>query len=486
MVELSKIKVFFPPYNIYDFFICFATGIYVLFFSYLTLFACSLFQLGKDVAIFNQAFWTTINEGGILENSFEGVSHFGFHFSPILFSLFPFYILAPGPEILLISQSVLLGLGAIPVYLCGRELTGNRAGLVAGLIYLVYPAVHGINLFAFHELAFLPFFLGMGLWGYLTDRKNVCLAFCLASLLIKEDVALIIGMLGIMGIIKSRTFSPLINWRYYLFIILSVILLILYLLFMKPAYGLDDASYSSLFTSQYSDPLVNLTTNNDDRLAFLVQMFLPLLFSPLLSLEILVIAVPSFIEILFSSPDIFIYYNIASHYPALVIPVIFMAMVVSLQKILCNRNASIRRGFYPLLILILVSSVASSLLYSPVTSLVPVLFADYSPDFKEDITTLQTIAHIIPREASVSTQWQLLTLMSERRFVWEDYHEGADIILIFPFYNGANVFSDNKDEIIEKYDPVTGRNDIYLFVRKDNPVLKEEIRTKMMNAGIMG
>jgi uncharacterized membrane protein len=478
-------KTFTRQIDKYDLFIITCIAIYIIFFSYLSLFNLSILQMGQDLAIFNQSFWTTVHGGGILENTFEGASHFGYHFSPFLFFLLPFYILTPGPEIFLIFQSIFLGLGAIPFYLCGRELLNKKAGLIVGIIYLLYPAVHGINLFAFHELAFLPFFLGIALWGFITERKNLCFAFCILSLLIKEDVTLIIGMLGVIGIWKGRNLRLKENWQYITLLFLSIVILVAYLFILKPSFGLAESSDSSLEIIQYTNPLVNINSNNDLRLSFLIQLFTPLLLTPLASPEILLISILSFIEIFFATPGKFIYYNIFSHYPALVIPILLMSMIVTLRKIKESSRQVVRKAFFPFLILILFTSVLTTALWSPVLSQINVLNFNYTPEFKSDTKELEVIAECIPVSASVSTQWQLLTLMSERYSVWEGYHPNADVILLFPYYNGANIFSDYKKEIVSNYDQIDIGKNFYLFVRKGQTELQKDIKDRLTNAGIV-
>lgn len=470
--------------DLYDLGILSAVILYTFVFSYITLFELSLFQLGRDVAIFNQAFWTTLHSGGLLENSFEGVSHFGYHFSPILLSILPLYLIAPGPQILLISQSVLLGLGAIPIYICGKELLGKKAGITIGILYLLYPAVHGANLFAFHELAFLPLFLGIGLLGFITGKKNLFFISCIICLLIKEDVAIIIGMMGLVGIFREWLIQKKIDWRNIVLVLLSVLILVTYIFIMKPAFGLADTSDSVQFISQYSDPYANVKGDAYHRFIFLFQMFIPLIFSPLFSPELLIISIPSLIEILFSSPDVFVYYNIFSHYPLLITPIFFMATILSLLKVKQCDYPRIKRLFYPLLILMLVASCASTIMYSPVNSLGSILSFYPSEQFTKEQETLNKLSAIIPVSASVSTQWQLLTLMSERYSVWEGYHPNADVILLFPYYNGANIFSDYKKEIISNYDQIDIGKSFYLFVRKGQTELKNDIIDGLNNAGI--
>jgi len=114
-----------------------------------------------DLGIFNQAFWTTTKEMSIFRNTCElflvkSGSFFGVHFSPILYSLIPVYTISKNPETLLIAQSIILGIAALPLYLFTKERINEKAGLVASLIYLSNPMIHGINTYDFHVQCFIP------------------------------------------------------------------------------------------------------------------------------------------------------------------------------------------------------------------------------------------------------------------------------------------------------------------------------------------
>ena len=74
-----------------------------------------------DLGIFNQSLWTTLHTKNFLFSTVELFinptgSFFGTHFSPILFLVLPFYALYSSPETLLVFQSAILALGAVPLY----------------------------------------------------------------------------------------------------------------------------------------------------------------------------------------------------------------------------------------------------------------------------------------------------------------------------------------------------------------------------------
>lgn len=122
----------------------------------------------------------------------------GDHTSFILLVLVPFYWVAPGAWILFWSQAAVIGLGAVPVYLYGREaLRSSRLALFFGVAYLVHPAVLGALLENYHPDSFLGLYVPLAFWAALTRRWRWYAVAVAGALLVKEDVALVIVPLGI-------------------------------------------------------------------------------------------------------------------------------------------------------------------------------------------------------------------------------------------------------------------------------------------------
>ena len=130
---------------------------------------------GFDLGIFNQAFSTTLHQHRIFygtgDISFNpNGNFFGEHFSPILFILLPFYAIYPSPENLLVMQTVILALGAFPIYWITSNRLGKTIGLLTALIYLLSPLVLSVNLNDFHLEAFTSTFFLFSL--YYLDREK--------------------------------------------------------------------------------------------------------------------------------------------------------------------------------------------------------------------------------------------------------------------------------------------------------------------------
>ncbi|MGB0114387.1 MAG: DUF2079 domain-containing protein [Ilumatobacteraceae bacterium] len=150
-----------------------------------------------DSALYDQGMW--------LLSQFEtpfvtlmGRNLFGDHTSFILLALVPFYWIAPGAWIMFTAQSVAIAAGAIPVFLYGRRrLESEWLALIGAGAYLLHPAVGWTNLENFHPDSFLGVFVGFAIYAALERKWRLYAVFVVLSLLVKEDVSLVIVPLGV-------------------------------------------------------------------------------------------------------------------------------------------------------------------------------------------------------------------------------------------------------------------------------------------------
>src|SRR3989338_2070052 len=87
---------------------------------------------GRDLAIFNQVFYNSLNSfsqgtSGLFASSIQGHNFLGDHFTPIVILLLPFYYLWQSPKTLLVLQTIVLALSAVPVYLIAKFVMSSWA-----------------------------------------------------------------------------------------------------------------------------------------------------------------------------------------------------------------------------------------------------------------------------------------------------------------------------------------------------------------------
>ena len=158
---------------------------------------------GWDMGIFAQSLWNT-SEGRVMQNTLEDVpNHFGVHFSPGLLLLIPGYMVFESPYYLLWIQTLALALGALPLYFLSKKvLDDERISLLIAFAYLLFPSLHWVNIFDFHEIAFfVPLFIA-AVYFIEVQRFWLSVLFLLLAASFKEDAALIIFFAGLFMLVK--------------------------------------------------------------------------------------------------------------------------------------------------------------------------------------------------------------------------------------------------------------------------------------------
>lgn len=209
-----------------------------------------------DLAYYNQVFWKTMH-GDLFGLTIHPHISLGDHVEPIILFLAPFYALWPNARMLLFLQTLALALVALPIYSLSsslmrreeqrrsaafplsvhsdrsghgsadeaeseeRKAVSDRAGganvakkdaaerlkkinfplpLLFSLLWLTNPFVQNINLFEFHILPFALFPLFYALIAYEEKRMGKFLLWSLLALMVREDVALVIGAFGLLSL----------------------------------------------------------------------------------------------------------------------------------------------------------------------------------------------------------------------------------------------------------------------------------------------
>src|SRR5579875_9353 len=119
-------------------------------------FKATAFDLGN----YDQAIWNTLH-GRPFQFTNQAIDWYGpptrlgVHFEPILLLLALLYLIRSDPRTLLVFQTLVLALGAFPVFLLARYYL-PRWPLLAALCviaYLLAPALLGLNIFDFHAVS---------------------------------------------------------------------------------------------------------------------------------------------------------------------------------------------------------------------------------------------------------------------------------------------------------------------------------------------
>lgn len=134
-----------------------------------------------------------------------GRNMLGDHTSFIMLAFVPFYWIAPSAAWLLAGQTLVMALGAIPVYLLALKRLGSVVLATAlGAAFLLHPALGWTNLENFHPDAFLVLFMSLAIYAAIEDRHRLFVVSAVLALLVKEDVVLILLPLAVWFAIRRN------------------------------------------------------------------------------------------------------------------------------------------------------------------------------------------------------------------------------------------------------------------------------------------
>ena len=196
--------------------LCLATMVtlYVSFFGLLSVTRHEAFETNAlDLGYTGQALWNTAQGRPFEFSTYEGALYqldipleelrrrdilLSYHVEPLLLLIAPLLRVVPDLRSVLLLQTLGLALGAVPAYLLARRrLRHPWLALVFPALYLIAPSVAATNLSDFHAVAFSPVFLLSAYVALDSDHWKTFGLFCFLALLCKEDIALLVAMLGL-------------------------------------------------------------------------------------------------------------------------------------------------------------------------------------------------------------------------------------------------------------------------------------------------
>ncbi len=150
-----------------------------------------------DVGLYDQGLWL-MSRGHAPFVTLMGRNLLGDHASLILLLLIPLYWIAPSTIALLVVQAIVVAGGAIPMYLLAKHLLKSSAmAFCVAFMWLANPALNGGAMENFHPDSFLALFIPLVLFAAFTKKWRLFAIAVLLSLLVKEDVLLVMVPVGL-------------------------------------------------------------------------------------------------------------------------------------------------------------------------------------------------------------------------------------------------------------------------------------------------
>ncbi len=151
-----------------------------------------------DFGVFTQV---TASAFSTFSSTWEGVTHWGVHFSPILLLCAPFVIATHSGLALTAIAAVAIALAIPAVYLIARRRASANLALLVAAVAFLYPPMAALDFTDFHETVFEPAAALWLLWAIDGRRWPAAYAFAAILLAVKEDQAIILGVIGIAAIV---------------------------------------------------------------------------------------------------------------------------------------------------------------------------------------------------------------------------------------------------------------------------------------------
>ncbi|OGK99819.1 MAG: hypothetical protein A3D33_15250 [Candidatus Rokubacteria bacterium RIFCSPHIGHO2_02_FULL_73_26] len=291
------------------------------------------------------------------------ISFWGEHFSPVFYLLAPLEWLAPGAEVLLVAQTLILAAGGVAVFGFARRRLGAPAAAVFALLYLLNPSLHGINIRDIHPQAFAIPLLVAAAWAFDAGRPAWCAAALVLTLACREDAAVAVVGFGLWLAVARRRRALGAAVAAAALAVLVVDLQVL----MPPLRG---APYSHLHRWAYLGASVGEILTNavlrpwrwlavglaPAKLFYLAKVLAPLGFLPLLAPRALLAAAPTLAMNLLSVDPILI--NHRAQYQSFVLPFLVLAAVEGWGALRARAVAGRRPAPAGVLAFALVASVA--------------------------------------------------------------------------------------------------------------------------------
>jgi uncharacterized membrane protein len=331
---------------------------YAAYFSYQTiLHHHSVLTMSFDLGLENNLMWNLIHGGTFMKMSpLAGPTggHFGNHATLFSYFIAPFYALYQKPEGLLVFQAVLIAAAAWPLYLYAARHIGRWPACLVALAYLLYPPVHGANLYDFHYPPLGVFFIWLTVYLVDSGHNRWAILSTLLTLSVREDIAADMAVMGLFLL-----FSKHVRQGAWITAVSGVYFLIIKLVIMPRFSGGGESflnqweglvghgthGYAGVMETVIGNPVFTMTSLLEpEKFLYLVQLAAPLCFFPWRRPIGYLLSLPGFFFTLLGThylPLVQISFQYTAHWTAF----LFIALVVNLEWIRAPKFPGDEHGF---------------------------------------------------------------------------------------------------------------------------------------------
>ncbi len=473
-------------------------AIYIYVFSTLSILRHNAFASNYDLANMSQTVWNTLHGRIFALSGAEGtISRFSIHADLILILLSPLYLIWERAYMLLVTQSIALALGAIPVYFLAKKILENSlpnfglkaVSLIIVVAYLLNPSMQWTNIYDFHGVALaIPFLLFTFYFAYIKKWK-LFWVFVFLSLITKEEISLLIASIGlaIFFIFKERKMGLMT-------FIVGILWFIIMTFWLIPHFSENKQYWALNWFSLLNQEgrlvipslkiLIEKSTFSQDAINYYLNLLKPFGFLPILGFPWLALSLPELLINLFSSQAQM--RSTLFHYDSGIIPSLVIATIFSLKYInlfiysLRDRvfpklgDKYLKFTFYLVVTFLLMVSLRVNYHYSPLPTTPSCWCLSYKVT-KDDIE-FDKVLKTIPKDASVTSSGEIRPHIARREnsFTLPGHVEDADFVAILDENRIVGDYSPKEFEnallkdpkFLQTHDLISHIGHFYLFKKK--------------------
>lgn len=403
-------------------------GLYILGFGAFSILKHEAFQThAQDLGNMDQPIWNTLHGRFLEETKNDGSQgpRLTDHFEPIFALVSLSFLLYDDVKAILILQTVVIALGALPVFWLARdELESQVAGLIFAAVYLLFPALQAANLTEFHAV---PLAVSPLLFAFYYIRKKdwpKAWLFAILAMSTKEEIALLVFMLGLYVFLvrKERLMGGLLA-------LVSLVWFGVATFVIIPHFG---ATAETIYTQRYTSLggsfrgiVLTLLTRpwvvvglllSGPRLAYLGGLLASVGFLSLFDPPTLLLSAPIYLANALS--DYALMYSGELHYSAPVVPFFVVSAIYGARRLAGWVKGATHWEVRRTRTLVLLWLLLCSLGYQHLRGYTPMGPNFYVPQITPHHRLFQRFAAQIPPDAVVSTTPPLFPHLTHRRVIY--------------------------------------------------------------------
>jgi|GEM_PF-1295443 len=423
--------------------------IYVVVFSYLSIYRYRSYQTSAyDLGTMIQVIWNT-SKGWFLQDSINmgyPMSRFWMaHWEFIFVLVAAIFKVIPHVYTILILQTIVVALGALPLYWIGKLITHDKSTAATfSFAYLMYPAIQNANLADVHGVTFAAPLLMFTFYYLMKKDIRRFYIFAALSLMCREDSALLLVAMAIymIFVVKEKKHGLIVAAVSAVWFLIWFQRLKIRAILGLPAFDImagAETHWSHLGQLAHDPWYLFKFWARKYNFLYFIYIFAPVAFLSFLGWRVLLIASPIFLINLISS--YYYTHDVEHYYSATVTPFVFISAIYGLQWLNEFFVGKLGHRFKERSIRENVLSIAATFVL--VLAIVMFFMKSNALDYRHwNITphhgVIDRVVKLIPPNASVTAEHGLVPQVAMRReiYVFNDNIDKVDYIL-YDFYSPA-------------------------------------------------